>query len=196
VYEVKKGGRRDMTHNRIITSTRQWVETVVVGLKLCPFADRELRYGRVRFTVTNAETEAELLMALHSELSLLINDATVETTLLIHPQTLLDFYDFNDFLQVANALLIDLALDGVVQIASFHPEYQFEGTAPDEVQNYTNRSPSPMLHLIREDSLARAIAEYPDVEQIPARNVALMQAMGSTKMRALLELCAAEVLNK
>jgi len=196
VYEVKKGGRRDMTHNRIITSTRQWLGTVVVGLKLCPFADRELRYGRVRFTVTNAETEAELLMALHSELSLLINDATVETTLLIHPQTLLDFYDFNDFLQVADALLIDLALDGVVQIASFHPEYQFEGTAPDEVQNYTNRSPSPMLHLIREDSLARAIAEYPDVEQIPARNVALMQAMGSTKMRALLELCAAEVLNK
>ena len=178
-----------MTHNRIIASTRQWVETVVVGLKLCPFADHELRYGRVRFTVTDAETEAELLMALHSELSLLINDATVETTLLIHPQTLLDFYDFNDFLQVADALLIDLALDGVVQIASFHPEYQFEGTAPDEVQNYTNRSPSPMLHLIREDSLARAIAEYPDVEQIPARNVALMQAMGSTKMRALLAGC-------
>ena len=179
-----------MTHNRIITSTRQWVETVVVGLKLCPFADRELRYGRVRFTVTNAETEAELLMALHSELSLLINDATVETTLLIHPQTLLDFYDFNDFLQIADDLLTDLALQGIVQIASFHPDYQFGGTAPDDVQNYTNRSPNPMLHLIREDSLARAIGAYPDVAQIPTRNVALMQSMGSTKARALLARCA------
>ena len=179
-----------MTHNRIITSTRQWLETVVVGLKLCPFADRELRYGRVRFTVTNAETEAELLMALHSELSLLINDATVETTLLIHPQTLLDFYDFNDFLQIADDLLTDLALQGIVQIASFHPDYQFGGTAPDDVQNYTNRSPNPMLHLIREDSLARAIGAYPDVAQIPTRNVALMQSMGSTKARALLARCA------
>ena len=179
-----------MTHNRIITSTRQWLETVVVGLKLCPFADRELRYGRVRFTVTDAETEAELLMALHSELSLLINDATVETTLLIHPQTLLDFYDFNDFLQIADDLLTDLALQGIVQIASFHPDYQFGGTAPDDVQNYTNRSPNPMLHLIREDSLARAIGAYPDVAQIPTRNVALMQSMGSTKARALLARCA------
>jgi len=119
----------------------------------------------------------------------LTDDASVETTLLIHPKTLRDFYDFNDFLQVADTLLIDLALEGVVQIASFHPEYQFEGTAPDDVQNYTNRSPNPMLHLIREDSLARAIAAYPDVAHIPERNVALMQSMGSRKVRALLAKC-------
>jgi len=178
-----------MTHSRAIASARQWLETIVVGLKLCPFANRELENGRVRFAVTDAETETELLMALRSELSVLTDDASVETTLLIHPKTLRDFYDFNDFLQVADTLLIDLALEGVVQIASFHPEYQFEGTAPDDVQNYTNRSPNPMLHLIREDSLARAIAAYPDVAHIPERNVALMQSMGSRKVRALLAKC-------
>lgn len=178
-----------MTHSQTIASARQWVETVVVGLKLCPFANRELENDRVRFTVTDAETEAELLMALRSELSLMIDDASVETILLIHPQTLLDFYDFNDFLEVADANLIDLALDGVVQIASFHPGYQFAGTAPDDVQNYTNRSPNPMLHLIREESLARAIAAYPNVAAIPARNVALLQSIGSIKVRALLEAC-------
>ena len=178
-----------MTHSRAIASARQWLETIVVGLKLCPFANRELEKGRVRFAVTDAETETELLMALRSELSVLTDDASVETTLLIHPKTLRDFYDFNDFLQVADTLLIDLALEGVVQIASFHPEYQFEGTAPDDVQNYTNRSPNPMLHLIREDSLARAIAAYPDVAHIPERNVALMQSMGTRKVRALLAKC-------
>ena len=178
-----------MTHSRAIASARQWLETVVVGLKLCPFANRELENGQVRFAVTDAKTETELLMALRSELSVLTDDASVETTLLIHPKTLRDFYDFNDFLQVADTLLIDLALEGVVQIASFHPEYQFEGTAPDDAQNYTNRSPNPMLHLIREDSLARAIAAYPDVANIPARNVALMQSMGSRKVRALLAKC-------
>lgn len=178
-----------MTHSRAIASARQWLETIVVGLKLCPFANRELENGRVRFAVTDAETETELLMALRSELSVLTDDASVETTLLIHPKTLRDFYDFNDFLQVADTLLIDLALEGVVQIASFHPEYQFEGTAPDDVQNYTNRSPNPMLHLIREDSLARAIAAYPDVAHIPERNVALMQSMGTRKVRALLAKC-------
>jgi len=171
-----------MTHSQTIASARRWVETVVVGLKLCPFANQALEDGRVRFAVTDAENEAELLV--------LTSDAAVETTLLIHPQTLLDFYDFNDFLQIADDLLTDLALQGIVQIASFHPDYQFEGTAPDDVQNYTNRSPNPMLHLIREDSLARAIGAYPDVAQIPTRNVALMQSMGSTKARALLARCA------
>ena len=179
-----------MTHSQTIASARQWVETVVVGLKLCPFANRVLEDGQVRFAVTDAENEAELLVALRSELNLLTRDAAVETTLLIHPQTLLDFYDFNDFLQIADDLLTDLALQGIVQIASFHPDYQFGGTAPDDVQNYTNRSPNPMLHLIREDSLARAIGAYPDVAQIPTRNVALMQSMGSAKARALLARCA------
>ena len=175
-----------MTHGSIIAATKQWVETVVVGLNLCPFARRPLLDGRVRFTVTDAETEAELLEALHSELSLLTEDPTVETTLLIHPKTLSDFYDFNDFLSIADDLVLDLALQGVVQIASFHPDYQFEGTAPDYIQNDTNRSPSPMLHLLREDSLARAIEAYPDVAQIPARNVALMQSMGRSEVQALL----------
>ena len=179
-----------MTNSQTIASARRWVETVVVGLKLCPFANRALEDGQVRFAVTDAENEAELLVALRSELNLLTRDAAVETTLLIHPQTLLDFYDFNDFLQIADDLLTDLALQGIVQIASFHPDYQFGGTAPDDVQNYTNRSPNPMLHLIREDSLARAIGAYPDVAQIPTRNVALMQSMGSTKVRALLARCA------
>lgn len=180
---------RYMTHSRIIASTRQWVETVVVGLKLCPFASRELQKARVRFAVTDAETEAELLMALSSELSLLSNTSTIETTLLIHHRALLNFYAFNDFLQIADDLLVALELEDILQIASFHPNYQFSDTAPDDVQNYTNRSPSPMLHLIREESLAQAIAEYPHVERIPSRNVALMQSMGGVKMQALLQGC-------
>jgi hypothetical protein len=167
------------------------VETVVVDLNLCPFAKRELVRNRVRFVVTQATSEEQLLIALEAELNLLTGDAEIETTLLIHPHVLQDFHDYNQFLNFSDSLLMEMHLEGVYQVASFHPDYQFGGTQPDDAENYTNRSPYPMLHLIREESLERAIAEYPDVDEIPARNVELMNHLGTGKLQALLKACLA-----
>ena len=164
---------------------RQWLEAVVIELNLCPFAGRELLNERVRFAVTAAATEDELLNALQAELELLDADKNIETTLLIHPEVLCDFAAYNQFLDAADALVRYLELEGVYQIASFHPEYQFGGTEPDDVENFTNRAPYPLLHILREESLARAIADYPDVDGIPERNITLMKSMGEEQLRAL-----------
>ena len=161
----------------------------MVGLNLCPFAKRELVNDRVRFAVTDSTTEEQLLAALQAELELLNNDANIETTLLIHADVLQDFYDYNQFLNIADQLLLQMNLDGVYQVASFHPHYQFGGTDPDDAENYTNRSPYPMLHIIREESLERAIAGYPDVDQVPERNITLMNGLGKEKLKALLQAC-------
>lgn len=170
-------------------SVRHWVETLVVDLNLCPFAKRELVRNRIRFAVTEADDEAALLGQLQQELLLLQDDTEVETTLLIHPLALQGFAAYNDFLNLAEALLSQLGLEGQFQIASFHPDYQFAGTGPQDVENYTNRTPYPLLHLIREDSLERAIANYPDPDNIPQRNIELMESMGEAKLKALLQAC-------
>lgn len=170
----------------IIKATRQWVERFVVDLNLCPFAKRELVKERVRFHVSEATDTVALLEDLQRELQRLDSDAGTETTLLIHPLVLTDFYDFNDFLGEADALLTQLGYDGIFQIASFHPDYQFGDTQPADAENYTNRSPYPVLHLLREASLALAIDNYPDTDLIPQRNIALMNDMGIEKLRALL----------
>lgn len=174
-----------MKNEPIITAVRQWVESFVVAMNLCPFAKRELLKERVRFVSTPAASEEALLVALQEELLLMEADAAIETTLLIHAQVLQDFYDFNDFLDIADRLLVQMDLDGVYQIASFHPDYQFGGTQPDDAENYTNRSPYPVLHILREDSLEHAIAGYPDVDDIPERNIALMNELGRDKLQAL-----------
>jgi len=171
----------------IILAVRQWVDTLVVGMNLCPFAKRELVKDRVRFISTEVTTEEELLVLLQAELELLNSEPSIETTLLIHPEVLQDFYDFNDFLNFTDHLLVEMDLEGVYQIASFHPDYQFGGTEPEDAENYTNRSPYPVLHLIREESLERAIASYPDVNEIPERNIALMNELGSEKLQQLLK---------
>lgn len=178
-----------MTNEKIIAAVRHWVETVVVDMNLCPFAKRELVKNKVRFVAIEAASEKELLLALHEELERLNNNSNIETTLLIHAHVLQDFYDFNDFLAVADGLLEQMDLVGHYQIASFHPDYQFGGTEPNDAENYTNRSPYPVLHLLREDSLERAIASYPDVDNIPKRNIALMNELGATKLKALLGAC-------
>jgi len=183
VHELK-----DATDDEaIISAVRQWVETLVVGMNLCPFARRELLKDRVRFIVTHATTEEQLLVVLKAELELLNAEPEIETTLLIHPDVLQDFYAFNDFLNYTDDLLVELDLEGVYQIASFHPDYQFGGTAPDDAENYTNRSPYPVLHLIREESLEKAIANYQDVDAIPERNIALMNELGAEKLQALFQ---------
>ena len=185
-----------MGETEVISATRKWVEDVVVGYNLCPFAKRELVRNRLRFVVSEAETEDELLQALHSELQRLEDEPEIETSLLIHPGVLQDFGPYNEFLDAADGLLAYLDMEGVYQIASFHPDYRFAGTEPDAAENYTNRSPFPMLHLLREASLEAAIDSYPDVDGIPQRNIELMNELGSEKMRSILRSCLDESTRK
>ncbi|MEQ9563012.1 MAG: DUF1415 domain-containing protein [Woeseiaceae bacterium] len=179
-----------MKSEAIAYVVRRWVEDLVVGLDLCPFAGHELKRNRVRFVVTEAATEEQLLAALETELALLDDDASVETTLLIHPAVLQDFFDYNQFLDTAERLLVHLELEGVYQIASFHPDYQFAGTAAEDAENFTNRSPYPLLHILREESLALRIAAYPDVEKIPVRNIERMKRLGREKLQSILQGCS------
>ena len=181
-----------MDDEAFVGPVRQWLESVVVAMHLCPFAQRELANNRVRFAVTEANSEAQLLIALKGELRVLSRDPAVETTLLIHPNVLDDFHDYNQFLGSADRLLVEMNLEGVYQIASFHPRYQFSGTHADDEENYTNRSPYPMLHLIREESLERVIADFPDVDQIPLRNIKLMNSLGRQHLQALLRACSVD----
>lgn len=180
---------QEVDDQRVIEATERWVRDVVVNLNLCPFAKRELVRNRVRFVVSAATTEDALLESLHQELQWLNDHDEVETTLLVHPHVLWDFLDYNEFLPAADDLLRYLDLEGIYQVASLHPDYQFGGTEPGDVENYTNRSPYPMLHLLREESLERAIDNYPDVDEIPQRNIERMAYVGLTHMQALLKSC-------
>ena len=166
-------------------ATRDWLESVVIALNLCPFARREFVNDRVRFAISDARDEVQLLQALESELQLLFGDETIETSLLVHPHVLGEFEAYNQFLDLADGLLAQMNLDGVFQIASFHPNYQFEGTLPGDAENYTNRSPYPTLHILREASLARAIDQTPDIDQVPIRNIQTMNALGAEKLKRL-----------
>ncbi|WP_269141382.1 DUF1415 domain-containing protein [Gemmatimonas groenlandica] len=162
-------------------ATRSWLERAVIGLQLCPFANAVYLKEQIRITVSLAKTTGELRDALDIELRALSQtDATVvDTTLLIHPMVLNDFLDFNDFLAVANDAVEAMGLRGVVQIASFHPAYQFAGTSMHDITNFTNRSPYPMLQLLREASVSRAIAVYPDAHNIYRRNLETMRRLGA-----------------
>ena len=178
-----------MQDERIIAQTRRWIERVVVELNLCPFARRELERDGLRFAVVHVEGEDELLQALERELRHLVHEPTIETTLLIHPAALLDFRDYNQFLDRCDQQLRELDLEGVLQIASFHPQYQFAGTQPDAAENYSNRSPYPMLHLLREESLSRAVDAHPNAEAIPAQNIATLERLGARELQRLWEHC-------
>jgi len=159
----------------IIAAVRNWVSDVVIAFNLCPFAKRELVKSRVRFELSSALDEEQLLRDLEAELMLIQHNEEIETTLLIHPNVLQDFFNFNQFLGRADNRLAQLKLKGVFQIASFHPDYQFGGTEADDAENYTNKSPYPVLHILREASLDAAIAHYPEVDLIPERNIALLR---------------------
>jgi hypothetical protein len=178
-----------LDQERVADATRFWVRTVVVDLNLCPFARRELNEDRIRFKVTESASESQLLHDLQIELNFLETHRETETTLLIHPAALLDFADYNQFLDEVDQLLASMQLEGVIQIASFHPYYQFDGTEVDAAENYTNRSPYPMLHLIREVSLAKAIAQHGDTQSIPESNIKKLNEMGVDEIRALMEAC-------
>ena len=170
-----------------ISATRTWLERAVIGLNLCPFAKAVHSRNQIRFQVSNATTTSALLADLAEEMRMLSESdpEIIDTTLLIHPHLLADFLDYNDFLDLADQALEDLQLDGILQIASFHPHYQFAGTRPDDIENYTNRSPYPTLHLLRESSIDRAVETFPDAASIFERNIATLHELGHAGWQAL-----------
>ena len=168
------------TDDEIVAATCDWLEKAVIGLNLCPFAKAVHVKRQVRYSVSAARTGDALLGDLDRELRYLrtADPEETETTLLIHPFVLTDFLEFNDFLDEADAMLERLELVGEVQIASFHPRYQFAGTQPDDIENYTNRSPYPTLHLLREASIERGMAAFPDAAQIFEKNIDTLKELG------------------
>ena len=170
-----------------IDATRDWLEKAVIGLNLCPFAKAVHGKGQIRWVLSDATEPAALLQQLKAELQHLAatDAAQTDTTLIVHPQVLQDFLDFNDFLGVADEALIDLRLDGVLQIASFHPDYRFADAPAGDMGHYSNRSPHPTLHLLREDSVDRAVAAVPDAADIFERNIDTLRRLGLQGWRRL-----------
>ncbi|MCX7043498.1 MAG: DUF1415 domain-containing protein [Gammaproteobacteria bacterium] len=175
------------SQSAIIDATREWLEKAVIGLNLCPFAKAVHIRGQVRYVVSDATDEEALLADLLHELESLYDadPEVVETTLLIHPWVLGDFLDYNQFLDIADAAVSELELDGEIQVASFHPDYQFADSQPGDIENFSNRSPYPTLHLLRETSIARAVAAFPDAASIYDRNMDTLRSLGHTGWKQL-----------
>jgi hypothetical protein len=176
-------------HDDPIAATRRWLERAVIGLNLCPFAKAVYTKGQVRFVLSEAATPEALLEDLAHELLVLRDTpaSEIDTTLLVHPHVLQEFLDYNDFLDTADALVASLGLEGDLQVASFHPRYRFAGTTEDDIGNYTNRAPYPTLHLLREDSVSRAVEAFPDPDAIVERNIATLETLGLEGWRKLFE---------
>jgi len=175
------------THAAIIARTQDWLEKAVIGLNLCPFAKAVHVKRQVRYVVSDATSEEQLLADLLHELESLYDadPEQVETTLLIHPYVLTDFLDYNQFLEVADAAVSELELDGEIQVASFHPDYQFADSGPHDIENFSNRAPYPTLHLLRETSIARAVAAFPDAARIYQRNIEVLRDLGHAGWKKL-----------
>ena len=166
--------------DQIIAATRNWLERAVIGLNLCPFAKAVHVKQQVRYVVSNATTPEALLETLMNELQLLsdTDPETTDTTLLIHPFVLGDFLDYNEFLDIADAAVEDMQLDGELQVASFHPDYQFADTDANDISNYSNRSPYPILHLLREEGITRAVEAFPEAADIFDKNIETLERLG------------------
>jgi uncharacterized protein len=180
----------DLTDEQVLADTRQWIERAVIGLNLCPFARAVYVKNQVRIVVSRARHLDAFLDELDAELDRLHNTPAeeIDTTLLVHPSLFPDFFVFNDFLNVVDDVVAEHELEGVIQVASFHPEFQFDGAAADDISNATNRSPYPTLHLLREDSVERAIAsDAGDAEKIVERNIQTLRDLGSAGWTALLK---------
>lgn len=170
-----------MDDQAVVAATRRWIEQAVIGLDLCPFTQAVHVKNQVRYVVSQAPHLDGLLEDLDRELDFLAaaDPEEIDTTLLIHPALLPDFADFNDFMQVAEAAVGEHGLEGVIQIASFHPAFRFEGAGPDDMGNFANRAPFPTLHLLREASIGRAMAAFPEAATICERNIETLQALGA-----------------
>jgi hypothetical protein len=177
-----------------LAETRAWLERAVIGLNLCPFAKAVHAKGQVRYVLSDATDPEALLALLIDEMALLVqaDPAQIDTTLIVHPQVLGDFLDYNDFLAVADEALLQAGHEGVLQIASFHPDFQFAGTKPADITNATNRSPYPTLHLLREASIERAVAAFPEPEAIYEANMRTLKRLGVQGWAALQAECKAD----
>jgi uncharacterized protein len=182
---TKKAAGENMKTNHpspelIIAQIKEWLEKAVIGLNLCPFAKAVHLKKQIRYVVSEATDEETLLQDLVLELRHLekTNANETDTTLLIHPKVLNDFMEYNEFLGLADVAVQRLGLEGVIQVASFHPQYRFAGTTDDDIANYSNRSQYPLLHLLREESVTKAVDAYPDVEKIPDRNIETLTKLG------------------
>ena len=176
-----------MTDEQVLQRTRHWLEAAVIGLNLCPFAKAVYVKNQVRLVVSHARHADDLLEELDRELDLLVATSAkdIDTTLLIHTSLFDDFLDFNDFLEVAEDVVDEHELQGVIQLASFHPRFQFDGTEPDDISNYTNRAPFAMLHLLREESVERAVEAFPQAEAVFEQNILTLQKLGVDGWTAL-----------
>ncbi|MGV3726080.1 DUF1415 domain-containing protein [Hydrogenophaga sp.] len=178
-----------MTEDPVVSATRHWIEKAVIGLNLCPFARAVYAKNQVRIVVSQARHLDAFLDDLDRELDLLVNTPAeeIDTTLLVHPTLFPDFEVFNDFLNVVDDVVAEHGLEGVIQVAPFHPLFQFDGTQPDDVTNATNRAPFPTLHLLREDSVERAVdTAGGDADAIVERNLATLRELGADGWRALM----------
>lgn len=177
------------THDEMIAAVRRWLEVAVIGQNLCPFAKAVHVKDQIRYVVSEAVNIDALADDLVRELEALAegNPEKIDTTLVILPNVLQDFLDFNDFLDVADGIVEELELDGTLQVAPFHPQFQFEDSEPDDITNYTNRSPFPILHLLREDSVTRAVEAFPDELAIAENNIQTLRKLGHDGWRALFE---------
>lgn len=176
-----------MNEEKVLEQVRHWLEAAVIGLNLCPFAKAVYVKNQVRLVVSKARHADDLLEELDRELDLLVATAAeeIDTTLLIHPTLFTDFLDFNDFLEVADGVVEEHELEGVIQLASFHPQFQFDGTEPGDISNYTNRAPFAILHLLREESVERAVEAFPEAEAIFETNIATLEKLGHAGWAAL-----------
>jgi hypothetical protein len=177
-----------VNYSQTIQITKEWIQQFVINLNLCPFAKHPFNAGTIRYTVFEGNDLESFLKTILEELTFLNEtDASVcETSLLIHPEMFPDFSEYWDFQDVIDDILEECELDGVFQVATFHPDYQFDGTRKASPENYTNRSPFPMLHFLREDSVTKAVDTYPNVDDIPIRNIRIMNNLGSLKIKLML----------
>ena len=176
-----------MSDDQVLSKTRHWLEAAVIGLNLCPFAKAVYVKNQVRLVVSKARHADDLLEELDRELDLLVGTPTneIDTTLLIHPSLFDDFLDFNDFLEIAEGVVDEHGLEGVIQLASFHPQFQFDGTEPDDISNYTNRAPFAILHLLREESVERAVEAFPNADDIFEANIQTLEKLGHAGWKSL-----------
>ncbi|MEP4053337.1 MAG: DUF1415 domain-containing protein [Litorimonas sp.] len=176
-------------HQKLVRQTQAWLSSVIIAHTLCPFAKREFDKGSIHYAVIEDRDLETQLQRVIQECVALDRDGSRETSLLIFPKGLSEFEDYLDLLEIAGALLKDQGYEGVYQLASFHPQYRFDGTADSNPSNYTNRSPYPMLHILREASVEAALRTYPNPENIPTRNIRVTKYLGRGGMKALLDAC-------
>lgn len=170
-----------------IKKTKSWIQTFVIGLNICPFAGLPFREDKIRYHLEESERVEDLIKTLMKELEFLHKNknTNIETSIVIHPNVLTDFLNYNDFLSIADAVLREMDLEGEIQIASFHPDYQFAGEQQNAPSNYVTRSPFPMLHLLRECSVTKAIQHHPNTEQIPHDNILKLNQLGVEKIKKI-----------